>query len=180
MYALLDVHFSLFTLFYCIAHSLIIWEVFPVYLLSYKHFVSFPHLPLGFNSQYSLLTCFSPTSWMLYISGPFNWFLLFSQACLANHVLLCYLTLYFFVGEPLPHFQAQISFYCMIMSSDQTSAKPRSSKCRHNLHNYSPTCRESGKGDDLCVTNQAPCNICKDLSAEQHAKNKNRRWYTQK
>ena len=49
-----------------------------------------------------------------------------------------------------------------------------------NLHNYCPTCRESGKGDDLCVTNQAPCNICTDLSAEQHAKIKNRRRYTRK
>ena len=71
------------------------------------------------------------------------------------------------------------------MSSHQTSAKPRSSKCRHfcfsfDLHNYCPTCRESGKGDDLCVTNQAPCSICKDLSAEQHAKFKNRRRYTRK
>ena len=71
------------------------------------------------------------------------------------------------------------------MSSHQTSAKPRSFKCRHfcfsfDLHNYCPTCRESGKGDDLCVTNQAPCNICQDLSAEQHAKIKNRHWYTRK
>ena len=30
------------------------------------------------------------------------------------------------------------------------------------------------------VTNQAPCNICQDLSAEQHAKIKNRRRYTRK
>ena len=71
------------------------------------------------------------------------------------------------------------------MSSHQTSAKPRLSKCRHfcfsfDLHNYCPTCRESGKGDDLCVINQAPCNICQDLSAEQHAKINNRRRYTQK
>ena len=71
------------------------------------------------------------------------------------------------------------------MSSHQTSAKPRSSKCRHfcfsfDLHNYCPTCRESGKGDDLCVTNQGPCKICQDLSSEQHAKIKTRHWYTQK
>ena len=71
------------------------------------------------------------------------------------------------------------------MSSHQTSAKPRSSKCRHfcfsfDLHRYCPTCRESGKGDDLCVTNQAPCSICKNLSAEQHAKVKNRHRYTRK
>ena len=71
------------------------------------------------------------------------------------------------------------------MSSHQTSAKLRSSKCRHfcfsfDLHNYCLTCRESGKGDDLCVTNQAPCKICQDLSSEQHAKIKNRRRYTRK
>ena len=40
----------------------------------------------------------------------------------------------------------------------QASSKPRSSKCRHfcfpfDLHNCCPTCRESGKGDDPCVTN---------------------------
>ena len=71
------------------------------------------------------------------------------------------------------------------MSSDQTSAKPRSSKCRRfcfsfDLHNYCPTCRESGKGDDLCVTNQGPCKICQDLSSEQHDKIKHRRRYTRK
>ena len=71
------------------------------------------------------------------------------------------------------------------MSSHQTSAKPRSSKCRHfcfsfDLHNYCPTCRESGKGDDLCVTNQGPCKICQDLSSEQHDKIKNGRRYTRK
>ena len=87
-----------------------------------------------------------------------------------------------FVGVYLP---CSDSFYCVKMSSHQTSAKPRSSKCRHfclsfDLHNYCPTCRESGKGDDLCVTNQARCNICKDLSAEQHAKIKNQRRYTRK
>ena len=71
------------------------------------------------------------------------------------------------------------------MSSHQTSAKPRSSKCRHfcfsfDLHNYCPTCRESGKGDDLCVTNEGPCQICQALSSEEHAKIKNRRRYTRK
>ena len=71
------------------------------------------------------------------------------------------------------------------MSSHQTSAKPRSSKCRHfcfpfDLHNYCPTCRESGKGDDLCVTHEGPCQICQALSSEEHAKIKNRRRYTRK
>ena len=35
--------------------------------------------------------------------------------------------------------------------------KPRAQKCRHfcfsfDNHNYCPTCREAGKGDDPCVT----------------------------
>ena len=48
------------------------------------------------------------------------------------------------------------------MSSHQTNKdKPRSVKCRHfcfafDSHNYCPTCRESGKGDDPCVTFQSP------------------------
>ena len=59
------------------------------------------------------------------------------------------------------------------------------SKCRHfcfsfDLHNYYLTCRESGKGDDLCVTNQAPCKICQGLSSEQHGKINNRRRYIRK
>ena len=47
---------------------------------------------------------------------------------------------------------------CFKMSAHQTNKdKPRSSKCRHfcfafDTHNYCPTCRESGKGDDPCVT----------------------------
>ena len=45
-------------------------------------------------------------------------------------------------------------FYCIKMSSHQASSKPRSSKCRHfcfpfDLHNYCPTCRESGTQADL-------------------------------
>ena len=55
------------------------------------------------------------------------------------------------------------------MSTHQTSAKPRSSKCRHfcfpfDSHNDCPTCREYGNGDDPCVTNQSPCNICASFS----------------
>ena len=55
------------------------------------------------------------------------------------------------------------------MSSHQASSKPRSSKCRHfcfpfDLHNYCPTCRESGKGDDPCVTNLSTCNICDNFT----------------
>ena len=68
------------------------------------------------------------------------------------------------------------------MSSHLTSAKPRSFKCRHfyflfDTHNYCPTCRESGKVDDPCVTNQSPFNICASCSEEQQIKIKHRRRY---
>ena len=71
------------------------------------------------------------------------------------------------------------------MSTHQTSAKPRSSKCRHfcfsfDSHNYCPTCRESGKGDDLSVTKQSPCNILASFSEEQQIKIKHRRRYIRK
>ena len=71
------------------------------------------------------------------------------------------------------------------MSSHQTSAKSTSSKCRHfcfpfDSHNYCPTSRESGKGDDLCVTKQSPCNICASFSEEQQIKIKHRRRYIRK
>ena len=71
------------------------------------------------------------------------------------------------------------------MSSHQTSAKPRSSKCRHfcflfDSHNYCPTCRESGKGDDPCITNQSPCNICANFTEEQQIKIEHRRRYVRK
>ena len=48
------------------------------------------------------------------------------------------------------------------------------------LHNYCPTCRESGKGDDPCVTNQSPCNICESFSEEQQIKIKHRCRYVRK
>ena len=76
-------------------------------------------------------------------------------------------------------------FITVKISSHQTSAKPRSSKCRHfcfpfDSHNYCPTCRESGKGDDPCVTNQSACNICASFSEEQQIKIKHRRRYIRK
>ena len=52
------------------------------------------------------------------------------------------------------------------MSTHQTNKdKPRAQKCHHfcfsfDLHNCCPTCRESDKGDDPCVTFEAPCDIC--------------------
>ena len=71
------------------------------------------------------------------------------------------------------------------MSSHQTSSKPRSSKCRYfcypfNTHNYCPTCRESGKGNNPCVTNQSPCNICSNFTEEQQIKIKHRCRYIRK
>ena len=72
------------------------------------------------------------------------------------------------------------------MSSHQTNKdKPRSSKCRHfcfpfDTHNYSPTCRESGKGDDPCVTFENPCQICGSFTEEQMLKISQRKRYIKK
>ena len=71
------------------------------------------------------------------------------------------------------------------MSTLQTSAKPTSSKCRHfcfpfDSHNYCTTWRESGKGDDPCVPNQSPCNICASFSEKQQIKIKHRCRYIRK
>ena len=49
-------------------------------------------------------------------------------------------------------------------------------QCRHfcfsfDIHNYCPTCREAGKGDDPCVTFETPCQICTSFSDEQLQKN---------
>ena len=83
-----------------------------------------------------------------------------------------------------PRFDSDF-FIVVKTSSHQTSAKPRSSKCHHFCfpfasHNYCPICREFGKGDDPCVTNQSPCNICASFSEEQQIKIKHRRWYIRK
>ena len=71
------------------------------------------------------------------------------------------------------------------MSSHRASAKARSPKCRHfcypfDTHNYCPTCRESGKGDDPCVTNQFPCNIFDSFTEVQQIKIKHRCRYIRK
>ena len=72
------------------------------------------------------------------------------------------------------------------MSSHQASSnKPRSLKCRQfclpfDTHNYCPSCREAGKGDDPCVTNEKPCNICSAFTEEQLLKIKHRRRYVWK
>ena len=72
------------------------------------------------------------------------------------------------------------------MSLDQANKdKPRAQKCRHfcfsfDNHNYCPTCREAGKGDDPCVTFEAPCHICTSLTDEQLQKIQNRKRYLKK
>ena len=69
------------------------------------------------------------------------------------------------------------------MSSHQTNKnKPRAQKCRHfcfsfDLHNYCFTCWESGKGDDLCVTFEAPCDICASFTDNQMKKIQHRKCY---
>ena len=72
------------------------------------------------------------------------------------------------------------------MSLHQTNKdKPRAQKCRHfcfsfDLHNYCPTCREAGKGDDPCVTFETPCQICTSFTDEQLKKIQNRKRYLKK
>ena len=72
------------------------------------------------------------------------------------------------------------------MSSHQTNKdKPRSIKCRHfcfafDSHNYCPTCGESGKGDDPCVTFESPCEICASFTEEQLIKITHRKCYVKK
>ena len=72
------------------------------------------------------------------------------------------------------------------MSIHQTNKdKPRAQKCRHfcfsfDLHNYCPTCREAGKGDDPCVTFETPCDICASFTDEQIKKIQHRKHYLKK
>ena len=72
------------------------------------------------------------------------------------------------------------------MSSHKTNKdKPRSSKCRHfclpfDTHNYCPTCRESDKGDDPCVTFENPCQICGSFTEEQMVQISQRKRYIKK
>ena len=72
------------------------------------------------------------------------------------------------------------------MSAHQMNKdKPRSVKCRHfcfafDYHNYSPTCRESGKGNDPCVTFESPCEICASFTGEQLIKISHRKHYVKK
>ena len=72
------------------------------------------------------------------------------------------------------------------MSSHQSNKdKPRAAKCNHfchpfDHHNYCPTCREAGKGDDPCVTLLSPCTICSSFTDEQLAQITHRKCYSKK
>ena len=79
-----------------------------------------------------------------------------------------------------------MSFIAFKRPTHQTNKdKPRSSKCRHfcfsfDIHNYCPTCKESGKGDDPCVTFEPPCDICASFTDEQMNKIQHRKRYIKK
>ena len=49
-----------------------------------------------------------------------------------------------------------------------------------DTHNYCPTCREAGKGDDPCVTFISPCDICASFTEEQLTKITHRQRYVKK
>ena len=72
------------------------------------------------------------------------------------------------------------------MSSHQSNKdKPQALKCHHfchsfDTHNFCPTCREAGKGDDPCVTFISPCNICASFTEEQMIKITHRKRYVKK
>ena len=79
------------------------------------------------------------------------------------------------------HLRLLLCLKCHQMNKD----KPRAGKCRHfcfsfDVHNYCPTCREAGKGDDPCVTFEAPCDICASFTDEQLNKIQHRKRYIKK
>ena len=72
-----------------------------------------------------------------------------------------------------------------MLSHQSSKDKPRAAKCNHfchpfDNHNYRPTCREAGKGDDPCVTLLSPCTICSSFTEEQLAKITHRKRYSKK
>ena len=91
-----------------------------------------------------------------------------------------------FLGFPRYRSLSSNVLLCFKMSSHQTNKdKPRSVKCRHfcfafDSHNYCPTCRESGKGDDPCVMFESPCEICASFTEEQFIKITHRKRYVKK
>ena len=92
-------------------------------------------------------------------------------------------------------FSPQLGFLCdrvprrllrLNISSHQSNRdKPCASKCHHfchafDTHNYCPTCREAGKGDDPCVTFISPCDVCDSFTEEQLTKITHRKRYVKK
>ena len=80
----------------------------------------------------------------------------------------------------------RILFIALKHSSHQSNKdKPHAAKCNHfchpfDHHNYCPTCREAGKGNDPCVTLLSPCTICSSFTEEQLAKITHRKRYSKK
>ena len=78
------------------------------------------------------------------------------------------------------------SFIAFKISLHQANKdKLRAQKCRHfcfsfDLHNYCPTCRKAGKGDDPCVIFETPCQICTSFTDEQLKKIQHRKRYLKK
>ena len=75
-----------------------------------------------------------------------------------------------------------IGFVLLRSSHQANKDKPRASKCHHfchpfDSHNYCPTCKEAGKGDDPCVTLLSPCEICASFTEEQLTKITHRKRY---
>ena len=71
------------------------------------------------------------------------------------------------------------------MSTASVGNRSRALKCHHfcnpwDLHNYCPTCRESSKGDDYCVTGKGKCMVCASFTEEQKQKIINRKRYVKK
>ena len=72
------------------------------------------------------------------------------------------------------------------MSSHKANTNiPHALKCKHfcftfDLHNYCPTCRETGRGDDPCVMHEKPCQLCSSFTEEQNCKIRNRKPYSRK
>ena len=72
------------------------------------------------------------------------------------------------------------------MASHQASRdKPHAAKFNHfchpfATHNFCPTCREAGKGDDPCVTLVYSCTICSSFIEEQITKISHRKRYSKK
>ena len=83
------------------------------------------------------------------------------------------------------HFHVYLLSQFKMSTHQTTKDKPRSRKCRHfcfsfDIHKYCPTCRESGKGDDPCVTFEAPCDICASFTDEQMNKIQHSKRYIKK